>query len=344
MCFASWCPHCKHMRENIFTIPAVAEYYNQNFICTQQDMEKGEGVMLYKQFNITSYPTFIFLDGNGTVLYRVAGELKAPAFLEEAHNALSPEKQLPHLKQEFENDVSNAAKCFEYLRALKKGGMDYTGMVKQYFATQNEQQLLSEINWTIIANGITDINSREFQFVLNHRKAFASLASEERVERKIFYLVKELVEPLVAMNDTLNYFAKRAPATAIHLFKVDSLIFICDVELYKRNEKWSAYQKTTLSSVETYAWNNFFLLTEIAGDYLKHIEDTAALVQAIRWVQHAVTLREDYDTYLLGAKLSRKINHKQDAALMAQKAKALAIKDGWNYTEADDLLKELQKK
>lgn len=341
-CYASWCPHCKKMRETLFTDPAVIAFYDQHFVCVQQDMEKGVGVELHKRFDIKSYPTFIFIDSSGTILYRLTGEFKAAQFIAEGENALTPTKQLPYLKVQFEKDVSNSDKCLEYLRALKKGDLDYSDIVQKYFATQSDNQLLTEKNWVIIANGTTDINSREFQFVLSHRKAFASIASRERVERKIFYLVKELLTPLVEANDTSNYFIKRQPVKAIGQANVDSLVFAYDIMVYQVNSKWKEYQLETLKSVETYAWNNNTELADIAGVYLKHIADTAALAQAVMWAKRSLNLHEEYGTYLLTAKLYQKLNNKPEAIQEAKKAKELAVKDGWDYTEADSLLKELQ--
>jgi len=98
MCYASWCPHCKAMKNKVFTDPTVADFYNKNFICAAQDMEKGEGVELHERFKIESYPTFIFFDSNGTTLYRITGELKAPEFIQEGINVLQPDMQLPYLK------------------------------------------------------------------------------------------------------------------------------------------------------------------------------------------------------------------------------------------------------
>ena len=341
-CYASWCPHCKKMRETLFTDPSVATFYNQHFICVQQDMEKGAGVELHKSFAIKSYPTFIFIDCSGIVLYRLTGEFKAPQFIAEGENALTPAKQLPYLKQQFEKDVSNPDKCLEYLRALKKGGVDYSAMVNQYFATQTDRQLLTEMNWIIFANGTTDMNSREFQFVLKHKEEFASIASRERVERKIFYTVKELLTPLVEANDTTNYFIMSKTAKTIGQSNVDSLVFAYDINVYQVNSKWKAYQHETLNSVETYAWNNYTELADIAGVYLKHISDTAAMAQSVLWAKRSLALHEEYSTYILAAKLCQKLNNKPQALQMTQKAIELAVKDGWDSTEADSLLKELQ--
>jgi len=167
-CYATWCPHCKTMKAGVFIDQAVADYFNRTFICTSQDMEKGEGIELNKELKIISYPTFVFYDPTGTIIYRVEGELKSNVFIQEGKNALTQKRQLPYLKLQFEKDVSNSSNCFEYLRALKKGGLDVSTVINQYFATQSDKQLLSEVNWRIISNGVSDINSREMKFVISH--------------------------------------------------------------------------------------------------------------------------------------------------------------------------------
>lgn len=200
------------------------------------------------------------------------------------------------------------------------------------------------MNWMIIANGITDINSREFQFVLSHQKEFAALASHERVERKIVYLLKELLNPLVISKDTANYYLNRIPAAAIHSYQVDSLLFTFDVTLDESTGNWTAYKKTTLASVEKYAWNDNLQLIEIGEAYLKNISDTSALLQAVKWVKRSLAFNEEYDTCILCAKLYQKLNDRQDAILMLQQGKNIASKYGWDYTKGNNLLEGLQKK
>ena len=59
-CYASWCPHCKLMKEEVFPNSQVAAYFNKTFICVAQDMEKGDGIELNKELKISSFPTFVF--------------------------------------------------------------------------------------------------------------------------------------------------------------------------------------------------------------------------------------------------------------------------------------------
>lgn len=343
MCFASWCPHCAKMKKQVFTDSAVAAFYNGHFVCVAIDMEKGKGVDLHKFYGIKSYPTFIFLDSNSTVLYRTTGEFKPDEFVWEGMNALNPQRQINWLKKQFEGDVSNPEKCYDYLRTLRKAELDHTVMLQQYLATQSNQQLLSEVNWRILANGIHDISSPQFRFILDHQSDYARLASPQRVENKIVYTIKEVFEPLVDSNDLQQYAAMREKAAGIQYFKVDSLFFNYDIQLYEKNLNWPAYQATTLKGVFLYAWNNYAQLNKIAGNYLQQVSDTNALVHAIQWVQHSLALQEEYGTYILCAKLYKKINHKTSARQMAQKGKDMALKYGWDHADADRLLEELGK-
>jgi len=342
-CYTTWCPHCKTMKANVFTSPAVADYFNKTFVCVSQDTEKGQGVELNKELKISSFPTFIFYDSDGKTIYRVEGELKSAAFIKEGKNALNPKRQLPYLKQQFEKDVSNSTNCYEYLRALKKGGLDFSTIVKQYFATQSDNQLLSEVNWRIITNGITDIHSRELKFVISHQKEFSSIASPERVKRKLDYVVKELLNPLAVTTDTLNYLINRILAVQIRTYSTDSMIFNFDLRISALTKNWNAYRETCQQSTKAFAWNNHTQLNEIAGNFLNNITDSKALMLAELWAQRSLALDEEYDTYLLCARLYKKLNNTKDAIKMATKGRDLAAKYGWEGVEAENLLKELNR-
>ncbi|HUM45769.1 MAG TPA: thioredoxin family protein [Chitinophagales bacterium] len=342
MCYTDWCGHCKKMKEEVFIDAAVADYYNTNFVCIKINMEAGEGINLRNKFAVKMYPTFIFLDKNGTTLYRLMGEFKPADFVEQGKNALTPEKQLPYLAQLFDADPSNADKCYAYLMALRRGAMDYTAVASKYFSTKPDSALLNEINWKIIANGVTDINSTQFQFVLTHQKEFAAIASPGRVQRKISNIVSETLAPLVESKDTVAYFRKRPSAAAIRNDKVDSLIFMMDKEIYERTFNWQGYKTVTLVGAKKYAWNDYHILHDMADVYFKNIGNTEALAQAAIWSQRAVQLNPDYSGFILSARLFQKAGDKTVASNMAQQGKDLAIKNGWQHAEADQLLQQLQ--
>ena len=346
MLYADWCPHCNLMKSEVLSDQSVIDFLNKNFVCTYKDIEKEEGIALKNKFKTKSLPTFLFIDINETLIYALKGEWKKTDFLNELRYALNPKMQLPYLEKEFLADPSNSDKYFTYLNTLKKGKdrTELSPATHTYLNTQSDSQLISEVNWRVIANGVTDIKSREFQYVLQHQKEFAAVASQSRIDKKIENIVNELLRPLVDNLDTINYYKQREIAKSIRLQKTDSLVFKYDLTLAERTEKWDFYKKVTLEDTQKLVWNDASFLKDIGNTYFKHITDTESLKKAIFWVNHSLELNDSYDGNLLEAKLYNKIKDKKKALEYAKEAKAIAKEMGWDAKEADILLAELNKK
>ncbi|RZJ27991.1 MAG: DUF255 domain-containing protein, partial [Flavobacterium sp.] len=212
MGYATWCEHCKKMKSEVITDKAVADYFNTNFVCMWQDMESGEGVDIRKKYSVRAFPTFLFFNPAGDLLYSVSGELTAAEFIGEGQNAFNEKKQFPYLKAQFDADPKNPDKCLAYVSALRRSNFDTEPIVKNYFSGMPDEQLVTENNWRIIANGVRDINSREFQYVLKNQAAFAGVSSAKRVDKKIVNMVQEWLTPFVDRLDTVGYMEKRRSA------------------------------------------------------------------------------------------------------------------------------------
>lgn len=343
MGYASWCEHCQKMKAQVFKVKAVADFYNKNFICLWQDMEVGEGKMLHRKFQVKSYPTFVFLDSMGTTLYQFTGERTDSAMIEQGKAALIPEKQFPFLKKQFEADVTNSENCFNYIMALRTAMLDCTEPARKHLATQTDQQLLSVMNWKIIANGVQDVNAREFQFVLSNQKEYAALTSPGRVERKIVNVADEMLNPYMNAKDSAGYFSKRPLAVSMKHPKVDSLVFKYDLTIYERIMNWEEYRKVALRSAEQFAWNNASQLKEICNNFNVHVDDRESLLQAGKWIQRVIELNQEYSSCLLGTRIYKKAGDKKAALEIAHQGKDLAEKYGWDHTEADRLIETLEK-
>ena len=343
MLYATWCAHCNKMKQEVFTDTLVSNFINKHYISAWQDIEKGEGEMFKKKFGIKFFPTFIFFDENGKELYNISGEFKPAEFVTEAKNALIPEKQLPYLEAQFNADVSNADKCLAYLSALNKGRdrQLLSPIAAKYLATQKDEQLISANNWKIIANGVTDIQSREFQYVLGHIKEFEGVSSAKRVQRKIENTVNEFLSPAVELSDTLTYHKRRAIAQTINMRRVDSLLFGFDTQLAVKVNNWKNYRKATAANTEKFVWNDAKTLLDIAGNYQKNIVESTALLDAIKWTQRAISLNETYDAEILLARLYLKNKDKNQARNWAEKAKAKNAAFGWKTAEADEILSQI---
>lgn len=346
MLYATWCPHCNKMKNEVFKDESVTNLLSQNYICAWQDTDSEEGKKLKEKFKITSLPTFIFLDSDENELYRLKGEYKAPNFISEIQNSLNTKQQLPYLENIFLANPSHTQNWLNYMNVLKKGRdrIHLSEKATIYLKTQSDQQLISETNWSIISNCVTDITSREFQYVLAHKKEFEKVASPLRVERKIINIVSELLVPFTESLDSISYYKKRKIAKTVALQKTDSLIFTYDLTLAERSLNWGLYKRASLDGTEKYVWNSDNKLKEIGQVYLQNIPDNNALSKAIDWGKRALELNNSADGNLLVAGLYLKINDKKSGIKYAENAKLITTQMGWSTTDADALLKQLNAK
>ena len=98
--YTSWCGPCKFMAKNIFTQEEAGTFYNANFLNLKVDAEKSEdGKMIAKQFEVTGFPTCLFIDGNGELVYRFMGGRAIKQFVEEGKKALTAFEARPELKK-----------------------------------------------------------------------------------------------------------------------------------------------------------------------------------------------------------------------------------------------------
>ena len=89
-CYTSWCGPCASMVRKIFPLKEVGDFYNKNFICLKRNMENGEeGIALQKRYDINSYPTYLFVTGEGYLTWQGAGFREADNFIALGEKAIS---------------------------------------------------------------------------------------------------------------------------------------------------------------------------------------------------------------------------------------------------------------
>lgn len=71
--YTDWCIPCKQMEEHIFSQKRVVELLNSSFVKLRVDAEKGEGVALAQKYEISGYPTLVFVGGDGFENGRMQG-------------------------------------------------------------------------------------------------------------------------------------------------------------------------------------------------------------------------------------------------------------------------------
>jgi thioredoxin-related protein len=93
---AKWCVPCQLMKRDVYTHQTTADYFNEHFIPYLVDGESNEGPDLRLIFDITSYPTLLFIDEKGRPMLKIESALTTSALMEFGKSAV--EKKLNEKK------------------------------------------------------------------------------------------------------------------------------------------------------------------------------------------------------------------------------------------------------
>nr|WP_299422012.1 thioredoxin domain-containing protein [uncultured Emticicia sp.] len=163
--YTTWCGPCKMMSTKIFTVNIVGEKYNESFVNYKIDAEKGEGIELAKMYAITAYPTYLFVNGNGELVYRTMGAMPAEKLLIEAEKALLAGKthtSLDVLEKEFKIGKRDPDFLYKYMKRKSLMGGENVVLLDEYLKAIPASQFKTEKVLILIAENIGTIESKAF--------------------------------------------------------------------------------------------------------------------------------------------------------------------------------------
>lgn len=138
--YATWCGPCKRMMSTVLNQSVVGKYYKEHFISIKIDIEKGEGPTIKKIYGIEGVPDYLFLDGDGNLIYRLGGAMPLEKFMEGSKSAVEAtgdENNIYHLKERYEQEKESEAFLKLYLEKLKEcESIDRFEVFEQYLKVQ----------------------------------------------------------------------------------------------------------------------------------------------------------------------------------------------------------------
>lgn len=153
--YTSWCGPCKHMAKEIFTQQKAGDFFNAHFLNLKLDAEKdADGKTVAARFGVNAYPTMLFVDGNGELVYRLLGGKSIDEFVAEGQKALNAYATKPLLEENeklYQEGKRNKEFLLEYFALKDKAGLDCSDILVDYFAQVKDKELLNPLNVACIA-------------------------------------------------------------------------------------------------------------------------------------------------------------------------------------------------
>lgn len=142
--YTSWCGPCKKMVKEIFPLKEVCDFYNAHFICYKLDCEKGDGVEVAKTYRINSFPTYLFVDGDGKLFYRSGSYMPAEKFIAEGRIALeefADKRTIEEWDALYLRKKNQPTFVKAYLAKRNRTKLDNADILDQYVSIAKEKEL-----------------------------------------------------------------------------------------------------------------------------------------------------------------------------------------------------------
>lgn len=338
--YTSWCKPCKEMDQKVFPQKIVGEFFEKNFISVKVNTEKeGKGKALQEKYEILYYPTFLFLEGDGSQVHRMAGYQSAPKLIDLGIVAMNPNNRLSSLMKRYEDGDRDSDFLLTYLGVLSKA-MDGSQIVvaEEYLNTQGDWN--TEANRKFIFKQVSSVDSKLFDHVVENRAAYEEQFGAVKVTGQVEKLIYEKIydDKGNASLDALDsLFAKVYPADraakSSARFKLNYFYEKGQGEKYADEalKYFKKYPNAEASELTDAAWNFYEL----------GVTDKKKLKKARKWAKGAFAKEGQYLQMDTLAAIYFQMKKKRKAIKAARKAIGLAKESGEDHSETDELLKKI---
>lgn len=358
-CYTTWCGPCKYMEKNIFTNDTVAKFYNEHFVCARMDMEKGVGISYTYKYDVYSYPTYLFIDKE--LGHRTNGTRDVKGFIKIGETALNADKRFSYWQNQYKAGNRNPEFIREYLKQLVEAGQESKDVADWYFASVNENDLISAANFEMLEMFIDGYytktrDNKLFDFLLTHKEDYISLAGKERVDKKIYSVFRkssayDLVPDSAHPGKRVRIFDEKAYDKLISKIKSvdftgkDELLLFFQLEYCQHMNDWKNYESSAIKYVNLYLINDFNALNNYAWIFYENenIKSKDAISAAINWAKKALELSNTYYTADTYAAILYKSGNKKEALKAAENAITLGKNVEEDVSATEELLEKIKR-
>ncbi len=327
--FAVWCGPCKRMAKQVFTDPAVGEFYNANYVNMKLDMERGEGLKFRQKYPVSAFPTLFYIDSNGEVLHKLKGAQQVDNFLKLGNMVLSKVDHSKDYAAAYEEGKRDPEFIYEYIQALNKSKKSSIKIANKYLTKKTD--LNNPINLKIIYEATSQADSKIFDLLIQNKSQITQLFSKEAVNAKIVQACKATAEKAIEfesedlLKEAKDKMKKYASKEKANLFAIQSEMEFCVAmgDAKKYIECCANYVKKEVKKDDK-------KLHELAQQIEKNFsKDAKAMQQAEKLAKKALDQnKEILDYYLTYASILHKNGKRSEALKIANTSMSIAEKTG----------------
>ena len=249
--YATWCGPCKVMDAVVFPRDDVGEHYNAHFINLKLDAEDEsiDGPAISERYDVGAYPTYLYLNPDGSVVGRALGALPASLFVQVARQLTGGlDSGFAELESRYQQGERDPEFVQDYLWEAQVELALFEGDVMQRHQRRSALEKAADEYFS----------SRDFSELLNPRD-FALIACYKEKKPRGGALVEYLIE---------NYdaFLGEAPEIALARLVLEINYYAAQGAAQQGDEQYLAYLGDLSGSLKR------------AADYIAQLEPDSELL------------------------------------------------------------------
>lgn len=165
--YADWCAPCKKMEQEVFKDPIVADYYNTNFINYQINVDSEIGKVLKQKYDVTGFPTSLYLDKFGQIVARKVGYKDKDDFFNHG-------KSISKTMIETPKDLATIDEMYNFILTLDSSNLEDAELYNKFFNTVTDDLYKEGKYLDLLYSKVIhlDFENRGYKYLLNNINSF----------------------------------------------------------------------------------------------------------------------------------------------------------------------------
>ncbi len=342
--YTTWCGPCKKMARDIFPMKEAGDFYNANFINMKMDMEKGEGRTIRTKYNVSAFPTFLFVNGSGELQYTTKGAKPIDRFIKMGEEALKRFDNSGQFADKYEEGDRDPELLRKYAAALAKAGKPEASKVaNEYIRTKPDFSSADNLNFLYDATVYAD--SRIFSLFVKNKAAIAAQKGEEAVDDKIQTACENTVKKAIEYKEPALLAEAKEKMQANAPDKFANFDIESDMTFAEAMEDSKTFLKAADKYIKENGKNNALVLHKMAIRVATNgSADSKMKAQALKWAAKAAENGGELKYLYSHAELLYMNGKHQQALPLAEQVKSTAEEEKNRnlYKGADLLIRKIK--
>lgn len=344
--YASWCGPCKMMEKNVFTKKSVGDYFNTNFVNARFDMEKGEGRDIAAKYGVRSYPTYLFLNGDGELVSQNYGYMEESLFLSMAQDVNAPNNKKGSLKERFAQGEKDPEFLINVMKLTSTSDFEFAKKASErYFENKKKTDELSKDDIGYLLFFLKSVEDPNYKIFISRKAEIIKFLPEDTYKQfdDQLKLSKIMDESIDQKNKKINdaYFLEKA-VPLIGEYDAKTRLNQTKLSFYEQNANFSEYEKAALEYYKNSDSFDSNDLLKAAWIFLDHVTTPSSLKKAVEWAEKSVMRGETSENTYILARLYFLTGNKEMAKTYAEMSKKLALQANKDASLSEKLLQQIK--